>query len=43
MKTLDRITLIPGIMGGRPCLRGWRVTAVDMNLSLINAPRQFQT
>ena len=27
MKTLDRITLDPNVMGGRPCLRGLRVTA----------------
>lgn len=26
MKTLDRITLNPNVMGGRPCLRGLRVT-----------------
>ena len=27
MKTLDRITLNPNVMGGRPCIRGLRVTA----------------
>jgi uncharacterized protein (DUF433 family) len=27
MKVLDRITLNPNVMGGRPCLRGLRVTA----------------
>lgn len=27
MKTLDRITLDPKVMGGRPCIRGLRVTA----------------
>jgi uncharacterized protein (DUF433 family) len=27
MKTLDRITLNPSVMGGRPCIRGLRVTA----------------
>ena len=27
MKMLDRITLDPAVMGGRPCIRGLRVTA----------------
>jgi uncharacterized protein (DUF433 family) len=27
VKTLDRITLNPNVMGGRPCIRGLRVTA----------------
>ena len=26
MKTLDRVTFNPNVMGGRPCLRGLRVT-----------------
>jgi len=26
MKTLDRITFNPDVMGGRPCIRGLRVT-----------------
>lgn len=26
MKNLDRITLDPGIMGGKPCIRGLRMT-----------------
>jgi uncharacterized protein (DUF433 family) len=26
MKTFDRITFDPGVMGGRPCIRGLRVT-----------------
>ena len=27
MLTLDRITFDPAVMGGRPCIRGLRVTA----------------
>lgn len=27
MKALDRITFNPNVMGGRPCIRGLRVTA----------------
>jgi uncharacterized protein (DUF433 family) len=27
MKTLDRITLNPNVMGGRACIRGMRITA----------------
>ena len=26
MKTLDRITFNPAVMGGKPCIRGLRVT-----------------
>jgi len=26
MKTLDRITFEPNVMGGKPCIRGLRVT-----------------
>lgn len=26
MKSLDRVTFSPNIMGGRPCIRGLRVT-----------------
>ncbi|MBI4027413.1 MAG: DUF433 domain-containing protein [Verrucomicrobia bacterium] len=26
MKNLERITLDPGVMGGKPCIRGLRVT-----------------
>lgn len=26
MKNLDRITLDPALMGGKPCIRGFRVT-----------------
>lgn len=27
MKNLDRITFDPAVMGGKPCIRGMRVTA----------------
>ena len=27
MKTIDRITFDPEVMGGKPCIRGLRVTA----------------
>lgn len=27
METLDRITVNPNVMGGRPCVRGMRITA----------------
>ena len=27
MKTMDRITFDPEVMGGKPCIRGLRVTA----------------
>lgn len=36
MEPLDRITLDPGVMGGRPCIRGLRVT-VGMVLGLLAA------
>jgi len=26
MKNLTRITFGPNVMGGKPCIRGWRVT-----------------
>lgn len=26
MKTLDRVTIDPAVMGGRPCIRGMRIT-----------------
>jgi uncharacterized protein (DUF433 family) len=38
MKTLDRITFNPNVMGGRPCLRGLRVT-VGAIVGLIAAGR----
>ena len=34
MKTLRRITFDPEIMGGKPCIRGMRVT-VDMIAGLV--------
>lgn len=34
MKTLDRITIDPSVMGGRPCVRGIRVT-VNIIVGLI--------
>jgi uncharacterized protein (DUF433 family) len=38
MPTLDRITQRPGLMGGRPCIRGMRVT-VGMIVGQIGAGR----
>ncbi len=38
MPTLDRITQRPGIMGGKPCIRGMRV-AVGMIVGQIGAGR----
>jgi uncharacterized protein (DUF433 family) len=29
MKQLDRITMDPAVMGGKPCIRGMRVTLVQ--------------
>lgn len=34
MGTLDRITFDPGVMGGKPCIRGMRLT-VGMVVGLI--------
>jgi uncharacterized protein (DUF433 family) len=34
MKTLDRISFNPAVMGGKPCIRGMRVT-VGMVVGLI--------
>ncbi len=34
--TLDRITINPAVMGGKPCIRGMRVT-VGMIAGLINS------
>jgi uncharacterized protein (DUF433 family) len=36
MKKLERITFDPGVMGGKPCIRGLRVT-VGMIVGLIAA------
>lgn len=36
MRTLDRITLDPAVMGGKPCIRGMRVT-VGMVVGLVAA------
>jgi uncharacterized protein (DUF433 family) len=36
MKTLDRITLNPAVMGGKPCIRGLRVT-VGLIIGLLAA------
>jgi len=38
MKSLDRITFNPEIMGGKPCIRGLRVT-VGMIVGLLAAGR----
>jgi uncharacterized protein (DUF433 family) len=38
MKTLDRITFNPEVMGGKPCIRGLRVT-VGTLVGLIAAGR----
>ncbi len=38
MKTIDRITFEPGVMGGKPCIRGMRVT-VGMIVGLVAAGR----
>lgn len=38
MKTLNRITLDPAVMGGRPCIRGLRVT-VGTIVGLMGAGR----
>jgi uncharacterized protein (DUF433 family) len=36
MRTLDRITIDPEVMGGRPCIRGNRIT-VNIIVGLIAA------
>ncbi len=41
MKNLTRITLDPNIMGGKPCIRGMRVT-VGMIVGLIASGHSFE-
>lgn len=41
MATLDRITQQPGMMGGKPCIRGMRVT-VGMIVGQIGAGRTIE-
>ncbi len=41
MPEFDRITLDPAVMGGKPCVRGLRVT-VGMVLGLLAANRSAQ-
>ncbi|OGV59985.1 MAG: hypothetical protein A2498_13645 [Lentisphaerae bacterium RIFOXYC12_FULL_60_16] len=38
MNRVDRITFDPGVMGGKPCIRGMRVTA-GMIVGLVAAGR----
>ena len=39
MKTIDRITFDPDVMGGKPCIRGMRVT-VGTLVGLVAAGRE---
>jgi uncharacterized protein (DUF433 family) len=41
METLDRITQDPGTMGGRPCIRGMRVT-VGMIVGQVGAGQSIE-
>ena len=41
MNKLDRITLNPLVMGGRPCIRGMRIT-VGTLVGLVSAGRSFE-
>jgi uncharacterized protein (DUF433 family) len=41
MKTVDRITFSPDVMGGKPCIRGMRVT-VGTLVGLVAANRTRQ-
>ena len=38
MEKLDRITQDPGVMGGRPCIRGMRVTGSTIRDLLTDYP-----
>jgi uncharacterized protein (DUF433 family) len=40
MRDFDRITLRPGVMGGKPCIRGMRVT-VGMIVGQIGSGRSI--
>jgi len=42
MEELDRITLNPAVMGGKPCIRGMRVT-VGMIVSQIAAGQSMES
>ena len=41
MSTLDRITIDPEVMGGRPCIRGYRVT-VGIIVRLLAAKHSWE-
>jgi len=41
VKQLQRITIDPGVMGGKPCIRGMRVT-VGVIVASISAGRTLQ-
>lgn len=41
MEQLDRITMDPGVMGGKPCIRGMRVT-VGMIVEAMAAGRTVE-
>lgn len=40
-KLLERITIDPGVCGGRPCIRGYRIRVSDI-LDLISAGASFE-
>lgn len=37
-KPFDRITIEPGKMGGKPCIRGYRITVEDVLVILASFP-----